>query len=149
MAKLYNREIVHELYANLKATISYVHALRYHQVYVRNHVFDFSLAMISSYLNYPIVESHRMMELDVKLDMNKVIIELIDFALSVWSKVNYFSSFVLSTKYSILHNIAIANWLPRLHISSISKDLVILLYMVGEDVIEPSRINTLPSSSLT
>ena len=34
-------------------------------------------------------------------------------------------------KYSILHKIIIANSLPRLHISSVSKDLAILLFLVG------------------
>ena len=54
-----------------------------------------------------------------------------DFTLTVWPKDNNFQSSILSMKYSILHKIAIANWLLRLHISSVSKDIVILLFLVG------------------
>ena len=38
------------------------------------------------------------------------------------------SSALLSAKYSI------ANWMPRLNLTSISKDLIVLLYVVGIDV---------------
>ena len=44
------------------------------------------------------------------------------------------SSVVLTTKYPILDKIVIVNWLPRLYISSISKELVVLLYVVGTSV---------------
>ena len=44
------------------------------------------------------------------------------------------SSVVLTTKYPILDKIVIVNWLPRLHISSILKDLALLLYIVGTGV---------------
>ena len=77
------------------------------------------------------MESSRLRELDMNLDMDKVIAELIGFALSVRLKANYFSSSVLLTKYSILHKIAIANWLPTLHISSISKDLAVFIFLIG------------------
>ena len=44
---------------------------------------------------------------------------------------NVITSDVLTSKYSILHKIAIANWLPRLHISNVSKDLAVLLFAIG------------------
>ena len=33
-----------------------------------------------------------------------------------------------------MHKIAIANWMSRLHISTISKDLAVLLYAIGTNV---------------
>ena len=63
--------------------------------------------------------------------MNKVIAELIGFTLTVQPEDNNFLSYTLFVKYSILHKIAIANWLPRLHISSVPKELSIQLFLVG------------------
>ena len=50
---------------------------------------------------------------------------------SHWPTENAIASVVLSFKYSILYKIVIVNWLPRVHISSILKDLVVLLFAVG------------------
>ena len=51
-----------------------------------------------------------------------------------WPDLNVLSSVLLTTTYLILHKIAIANWMPRLHISTISEDLAILLYAFGTNV---------------
>ena len=50
--------------------------------------------------------------------MHKVTVELTSSALTHWPTKNAIPSAVLTSKYSILHKIAIANWLPRLHIST-------------------------------
>ena len=52
----------------------------------------------------------------------------------VWPELNVLASAVLTAKYAILHKIAIAKWMPRLHITTISKDLAVLLYAIGTDV---------------
>ena len=76
------------------------------------------------------MESSRLRELDMNLDMDKVIVELIGFALlSVLRLI--ISQVLFLTKYSILHKIAITNWLPRLHISSISKDIIVFIFLIG------------------
>ena len=41
---------------------------------------------------------------------------------------------MLTSKYVILHKIIVANWMPRLYITIISKDLAILLYAIGTNV---------------
>ena len=66
--------------------------------------------------------------------MNVVTVELIGNSVLVWPDLNVLSSALLTTKYSILHRIAIANWMPRLHITTISKDLAALLYAIGTNV---------------
>ena len=82
-------------------------------------------------LNCPIVNSSRKKELDLKLDMHKVVIELTSSAFTHWPTENAIPSAALMSKYSIFHKIAIANWLPRLHISTVSRDLAILLFAIG------------------
>ena len=41
---------------------------------------------------------------------------------------------MLTSKYAILHKVAVANWMPRLHITTVSKDLAVLLYAIGTNV---------------
>ena len=103
----------------------------FESVYVRGHMFEFSPLLISSMLNRPIVKSLRKKELDLTLDMHKVAVKLTSSALTHWPTENAIPSAVLTSKYSILHKIAIANWLPRLHVSTVSKDLAILLFAIG------------------
>ena len=69
----------------------------------------------------------------MNLDMDKVTLELTGFALSKWPLENHLSSSVMSTKYPILHKIAIANFLPRMHIFSVSKDFNVFLFFIGTD----------------
>ena len=130
-AKPYNRVIVQEFYTNLKKGISDDNSPFFESVYVRGHMFEFSPLLISSMLNCPIVKSSRKKELDLNLDLHKVAVELTSSALTHWPTENAIPSAVLTSKYSILHKIAIANWLPRLHISTVSKDLAILLFAIG------------------
>ena len=63
--------------------------------------------------------------------MHKIAVELTSSALTHWPTENAISSAVLTSKYSILYKIAIANWLPRLHVSTVSKDLALLLFTIG------------------
>ena len=69
--------------------------------------------------------------MDLNLDMHKVAVELISSALTHWPIEKAIPSAVLTSKYSLLRKIAIANWLPRLHISTVSNDLAVLLFAIG------------------
>ena len=101
---------------------------------VRGDIFDFSLVMINSILGTKIMTSKRKKELNLGLDMNNVTMELTRNFVLIWPDLNILSSALLTTKYSILHKIAIANWMQRLHISTISKDLDVLLCAIGTNV---------------
>ena len=81
----------------------------YEQVYVRGHMFEFSPLIINTYLNYPIMHSYRVKELDFNFNMHKVATKLIGCALSHWPTKNAIASAVLISKYSILHKIVITN----------------------------------------
>ena len=89
---------------------------------------------MNSILSTKIVQSNRTNEVDFRLDMNVVIVKLTENSVLVWPNLNVLLSVVLTTKYSILQKITIANWMTRLHISYISKDFVVLLYVMGTDV---------------
>ena len=130
-AKPYNRVIVQEFYANLKKGISYDNSHFYERVYLRGHMFEFSPLLISSMLNCSIVNSSRKKELDLNLYMHKVIVELTSSALTHWPIENAIQNAILTAKYSIIHKITIVNWFSRLHISTISRDLVVLLFSIG------------------
>ena len=82
-------------------------------------------------LNCSIVNSSRKKELDLNLYMHKVIVELTSSALTHWPIENAIQNAILTTKYSIIHKITIVNWFSRLHISTISRDLVVLLFSIG------------------
>ena len=113
----------------LRTVATDIKNLLHHQVFLRNNMFEFSPMMISSILNTKIVKRKRVKKLDLGLDMNVVIVELTGNSFLVWCNLNALSSAVLTTKYSILYKITISNWLPKLHLTSISKNLAVLLYL--------------------
>ena len=123
-----------EFYANLKKGLNDIHSPMHELVFVRDNLFAFSPILISSILSTKLVLSNKTNELDLRLDMNVVIIELIGSSILIWPDLNVLSSALLIAKYSILHKIAIANWMPKFHISTISKDPIVLLYAVGTNV---------------
>ena len=131
MAKHNNKEIVLEFYANLKSDISDVAFPFFHKVTIRSHKFEFSPKLINDYLNRKKVKSQRKRELDVFLDMKKVIVELTAQAVSIWPSNNKVPSSILSVKYSALHKIALTNWLPSLHKTYMTKNMSCLLFMIG------------------
>ena len=63
--------------------------------------------------------------------MNRVIVELIAQFTFIWPNNNKVTSSILSVKYSAFHKIALTNWLPSLHKTSVTKDMACLLYMIG------------------
>ena len=88
MVKSHNKDIVQEFYANLKGNIDDLNVPIFHKVFVRRHMFDFSLALIKNYLSCPMVENTRAKELDMHLDIDKVVAELTGFVVTVWPKAN-------------------------------------------------------------
>ena len=134
LAKPYSRALVKEFYTNLKKRVNVIKIPMHYLMFVRDNPFDFSPVLISSILSTKLVPSNRTKELDLGLDMNMVTVELTGNSFLIWPDLNVLSSVALTIKYSILHKIAIANWMPRLHIFSISKDLIVLLYVMDTDV---------------
>ena len=50
---------------------------------------------------------------------------------STWLKCNYLKDSVITLKYSGLHKIAMNNWNPTKHYSTLSKDVTSLIYDIG------------------
>ena len=134
LAKPYSPALVREFYANLKKGINDIQHPMHELVFVRGDNFDFSAVLISSILCTKVVRSKKTKELDLGLDMNLVTKELTGSLLLVWPELNVLTSALLTSKYAILHKIVVANWMPRLHITTISKDLAVLLYAIGTNV---------------
>ena len=134
IAKPYSQALVREFYANLKKRINDIQHPMHELVFVRGDKYDFCPVLISSILCTKVVRSIRTKELDLGLDMNMVTKELTGNLMLVWPELNVLASVLLTTKYVILHKITVANWMPRLHITTINKDLAILLYAIGTDV---------------
>ena len=83
MAKSFNKEIVLKFYANFKYNIFDIFAPQFHKVYVMSNIFYFSPMLINTYLNCLAVGSNGQKKFDVTLDMNKAIVELIGFSLTI------------------------------------------------------------------
>ena len=62
------------------------------------------------------------------LDMNKVILELIAHSVTICPSKNNVVGCFLSVKYSVLHKIALTNWMPSLPKTYVTKDMAILLF---------------------
>ena len=103
-------------------------------IFVRGDTYDFSSILIGSILCTKVVRSSRTKQLDLGLDMNMVTKELTGNLMLVWHELNVLTSALLTLKYVILLKIAVANWMPRLHITTISKDFAVLLYAIGTNV---------------
>ena len=134
IAKPYSPTLVREFYANMKMGINDIQHHMHELVFVKGDTFDFSPVLISSILCTKVVRSFKTKKLDLGLDMNMVTKELTGNLMLVWLELNILTSALLTTKYVILHKITVANWMPRLHITTISKDLAVLLYAVGTNV---------------
>ncbi|GMN44719.1 hypothetical protein TIFTF001_013911 [Ficus carica] len=104
---------------------------RFCKVYVREHVFEISSTKIDSYLECPIIPSNKAKELDQEVDMNSVTSFLTSDLESKWPGSREFLSCKLLVKFSVLHKIALAVWLPYTHAMNVSRDLAVLLYNIG------------------
>ena len=83
--------------------------------------------VICEYLNIPIPENF-VFEKDYVLD--DVAIEFLGYK-CVWPKTNVLKVVDLTLKYNNLHKIFLSNWFPTKHVTTLSRDFVILLYDIG------------------
>ena len=83
MTKSFNKEIVLKFYANFKYKISDIFTPQFHKVYVMSNIFYFSPMLINTYLKCLVMGSNGEKKFDVTLDMNRVIVELTGFSLTV------------------------------------------------------------------
>ncbi|XP_024025805.1 uncharacterized protein LOC112092857 [Morus notabilis] len=119
------KNVVLEFYANLVKEINNPAIDMFHKVFVRGHFFDFSPAVINEFL-----ESHHPV-VDFEADYDVIIAEITANVRCKWPPAKSFPALVLSLKYSVLHKIALKNWMPSMHATGVKKPLAKLLYLIG------------------
>lgn len=119
------KDIVLEFYANLVTGANDHKSPMFHKVFVRGHLFDFSPAIINDYYG-----SHRPV-VECEATYDQIISELTASVCSNWPGSKSFPAVELSLKYSVLHKIALKNWMPSTHSTGVNKPLAKLLYMIG------------------
>ena len=107
---------------------------------MKGHNYEFSPRAIYEYLNIHILENFNF-EKEYVLD--DVAIELLGYkcvwpkinilrvADRVWPKTNVLRVADLTLKYNGLHKIALSNWLPTKHVTTLSQDFATLLYDIS------------------
>ncbi|KAH6807819.1 hypothetical protein C2S51_028927 [Perilla frutescens var. frutescens] len=121
--------VVHEFYANLSKSIRDASSEHAFVVFLRGHWIPFSPSVINAYLGREhVVTPATMFELD------EVAAELTGGNHCAWLSGHSLIVSDLSVKYSILHKIAVRNWFPSTHNSTIRKPLGLLLFKVGTRV---------------
>ena len=94
---------------------------------MRGHIYEFFLGIISEYLNISIPE-HFNFEKDYVLD--DVATELLGCKI-VWPKTHVLRVADLTLRYNGLDKIALSNWYPTKHVTTLSYDFATLLFDIG------------------
>ncbi|XP_019157177.1 PREDICTED: uncharacterized protein LOC109153767 [Ipomoea nil] len=124
--ELYDEEVIQEFYCNLTKTIIIPSSPMYGKVYLRGKYYEFTPDTINSYLGTPEFEQ------EMELNSEQVAKELT--AGNVSFEKNKIKAASLTSKYAILQKIALANWMPSLHESTVKWTLAELLYKIGKGV---------------
>ncbi|XP_019198083.1 PREDICTED: uncharacterized protein LOC109191866 [Ipomoea nil] len=98
----------------------------YGKVYVRGNFYDFTPDIINRCLGTSEIEQ------EIELNSEQVAKELT--AGNVSFEKNKIKAASLTSKYAILQKIALANWMPSLHESTVKWTLAELLYKIGKGV---------------
>ncbi|XP_062090024.1 uncharacterized protein LOC133796475 [Humulus lupulus] len=118
--------VVQEFYANLNDELFDSKSFMFSQVYVWGHWYLFSAAKIAKVLNVPFVVTND------AVDFNKdtVLSELVGHNM-VWEQHLVLKVTDLTHYYVVLHKVAINNWIPITHTSTITFDTTFFLFKVG------------------
>ena len=100
-------------------------------MFVRDHIYKFSPRVICEYLNIPIPKK---IEFEKDYVLDDVITELLGYK-CVWPKTNVLRVADLTLKYNGLHKIALSNWFPTKHVTTLSRDFASLLYDIVIDAL--------------
>lgn len=101
----YVPRIMQEFYANLYENVDNKENVKYRKVYVRGHIYKFSLKDICDFLKIHLYDFD---DFDKEYDMDKVASELLGVE-SVWLEANLLKVPEMTLKYPSLHKIALTN----------------------------------------
>ncbi|XP_019170436.1 PREDICTED: uncharacterized protein LOC109166007 [Ipomoea nil] len=122
----YDEQVIQEFYCNMTKTISTPSSPLYGKVYVRGSFYDFTPDIINRYLGTPEAEQN------MEINSEQVAQELT--AGNVIFEKNKIKAASQTSKYATLQKIALANWMPSLHESTVKWTLAELLYKIGKGV---------------
>ncbi|XP_019198270.1 PREDICTED: uncharacterized protein LOC109192131 [Ipomoea nil] len=122
----YDEQVIQEFYCHLTKTTTIPSSPMYGKVYLRCKFYELRPDTINHYLGTP--ESEQEME----LNSEQVAKELT--AGNVIFEKNKIKAASLTSKYAILQKIALVNWMPSLHESTVKWTLAELLYKIGKGV---------------
>ena len=114
----------HDFYDNLSKNVDVADSLEFKKVYVRGHIYEFSPKAICEFLK---ISTYSFNEFDKTYNMDGVSSELLETK-STWPKNNSLRETEITLKYFGLHKIAMNNWSPTTHYTTLSKDMATLVF---------------------
>lgn len=118
--------VVLEFYSNLSSDTSDIHSPTVFTTFVRRVSICFSPDIINEYLGFT-----PLLGMSMTGGLHLVVSEITGGSISTWPESGWIRSSSLSHKYSIYHKIALRNWMPSTHSSTVRADLACLLYQIG------------------
>ena len=130
-AKGFRRVLVHELFLNLSSQVNDSTSGWYQQIYVRGQMVPFSPSDINKILDHSVELKSSVYPVDFPTDYDLIIYEITGKKVVSWPNDSKFPASSLTLKYYVLYKIAVNNWLPSSHTTSVFKDMASLLFAIG------------------
>ncbi|XP_019175779.1 PREDICTED: uncharacterized protein LOC109171103 [Ipomoea nil] len=123
----YSKLLTYEFYCNLNDEIDILTGPRPMQIFIRGKWYIFGPDMINEYYGLTAVEDEAI------TDWNLVAKTLTGGQLDTWptGDKDYLPSSQLTSRYVILHCLALRNWLPSAHFHTVGKHLAGFLFRIG------------------
>ncbi|XP_019154358.1 PREDICTED: uncharacterized protein LOC109150835 [Ipomoea nil] len=122
----YDEQVVQEFYSNLTKDITISTSPMYGKIYLRGKYYEFNPDIINNHINTTEGEERILLandEVNQELTAGNVNLEK-----------NKIKAASLTSKYAVLQKIALANWMPSLHESTLKRSLADLLYKIGKGI---------------
>ncbi|XP_031118968.1 uncharacterized protein LOC116022395 [Ipomoea triloba] len=119
---------IKEFYANLMMTIKEAGSSQYGRVCLRGNEYNFNTPTINLYLGIDANDID-----DPVLGANTITKVITGGTYSYWpTETNMLPAKSLTTKYAILHKIAMTNWMPNEHRGGLNLPMATLIYKIGK-----------------
>ncbi|MCH93886.1 envelope-like protein, partial [Trifolium medium] len=118
--------LVKEFLANIGTEFNYPMDAEYRQVFVRGRCINFTPCLINQYLGRSTEEAA-----EIQVTDDEVRRTITRNQVKKWNKKQPIAATKLTAKYAILNKIAVVNWVPTTHTTSIATGLGRFIYAVG------------------
>lgn len=115
------KQVVIEFYCNLSLDVAVTG-----KMFIRGINIEFSPEVINSYMGFVPIHG-----VNVARGLHLVVSELTRGVIKSWARTGGIRASSMSFKYSVLHKIALRNWLPNSHSSVVRTELADLLYRIA------------------